>query len=250
MNRGTRTFGHLAMVAIMLASITVSSCGGGLKGLPGGDLVKTDIPDKYEAYFDKCDQYEKDVQEAKTYVEETPMLLADKLELKEDATLEEVTNAITKRIQDQVIKVGAHVEVTIEGGVSASASAMAGTGGASAEAEASAEIKVEIKIVGDIEVSEGLAELIAAGEMAIRRLVESSRKIKALAEQAPDLIAEGKELAQGVPDDIKNPATAAQVTAKLTGLGDMFAEVSGLLDTTVEVQVELKVSFEASATAG
>jgi len=249
MNRGRIIIGHLGMAAIFAASVTASSCGGGIKGLPGGDKLNTDIPDKYEAYFEKCEKYEADIEETKKYIEETPMLLAEKLDLKEDATLDEVTDAITSRIQDQVIKAGAHVEVTIEGGIEASASAMAGTGGASAEAGVSAEVRVEIKVVGDVEVSEGLAELIATGEMAIKRLVESARKIKAIAETTPELIEEGKALAQDVPDDIKNPATAAQVTAKLTGFTDMFGEVKALLETSVEVQVELKVSFEASASA-
>ncbi len=238
-------------LAIVMTGLLLS-CGGGLKGLPGGDALKTDIPDKYADYIEECEQYEKDVKEAKKYIEETPMALAEALDLKEDATLEEVTEAITSRIQDEVIKAGAHVEITIEGGLEASAAAAAGTGGASAEAGVSAEVKVTIKVVGEVEVSEGLQELIDAGKLALERIIGSAKKLKALAEKAPELIERGTELAASAKADIKNPATAGQVMAKITGFTDMFGEVAGLFDVSFEMQVEVKASFtaEASAEAG
>ncbi|MBW2260636.1 MAG: hypothetical protein JRG91_01580 [Deltaproteobacteria bacterium] len=185
---------HVNGLVIMMTGLLLS-CGGGLKGLPGAGALKTDIPDKYADYIEECEQYEKDVNEAKKYIEETPGALAEALDLKEDATLEEVTEAITSRIQDEVIKAGAHVEITIEGGLDASAAAAAGTGGASAEAGVSAEVKVTIKVVGEIEVSEGLQELIDAGKLALERIIGSAKKLKALAEKAPELIERGTELA-------------------------------------------------------
>jgi hypothetical protein len=249
MNRARRTVGQLAVIAVVAVGFSVGSCGGGMQGMPGTDKVSTDIPDKYEAYFEKCDKYEEDIEEARITMEETPGMLAEQLGLEPDATLEEIADAIAARVQDVVVKAGGHVEVTIEGGLDASAAASAGTGGASAGAAASAEVNVQIEVVGDVEVSEDLAQLIEAGEMAIRRLVEIAKKLKAIAEKTPELIEEGKELASQVSDDIKNPATAAQVTARLTEYTDMFGEVKGLLDATVEMKVELKVSFEASASA-
>lgn len=242
---------HVNGLVIVMTGLLLS-CGGGLKGLPGGDALKTDIPDKYADYIEECEQYEKDINEAKKYIEETPGVLADALELKEDATLEEVTEAITSRIQDEVIKAGAHVEITIEGGLEAGAMAEAGTGGASAGAGVSAEVKVTIEVVGEVEVSEGLQELIDAGKLALERLIGSAKKLKALAEKTPELIERGTELAASAKADIKNPATAGQVAVKITGFTDMFGEVAGMFDVSFEMQVEVKASFtaEASAEAG
>lgn len=237
-------------VAVAFLSVTASSCGGGIKGLPGGDALKTDIPDKYADYIEECEQYEKDIQEAKKYIEETPKELALALGLKEDATLEEITGAIKATIQDVVIKAGAHVEITIEGGLEASAAGMAGTGGASGEASVSAEVKVEIKVVGEVEVSGDLQALIDAGKVALERIIGSAKKLKAISVKAPELIERGTELSASVSADITNPATAAQVTAKITGFSDMFGEVAGLFDVSFEMQVEVKASFTAEASSG
>jgi len=234
----------IAALAIVL-SAAVGSCGANIKGLPGG--ISTDIPDKYEAYINKCEAYEKDVEEAKQYIEQTPKELAAVLDLKEDATLQEVTDAIRARIQKAVVKAGAHVEITIEGGIEAGAMAEAGTGGASAEAGVSAEVKVTITVVGKLEVSPELQELLDAGKLALERIIGSAKKLKALAEQAPDLIQEGADLTASVSADIQNPATAAQVTAKIAGFSDMFKEVSGLFDVSFEMQVEVKASFTLEA---
>jgi hypothetical protein len=235
--------------ALAMAVLILSACGGGLKGVPGGDSLKGKVPAKYEAYMDKCEAYQKDIDEAKKYLEDTPRVLAESLDLKEGATLEEVTEAIRSRIQDEVVKAGAHVEIEIEGGIEASAAGAVGTGGASAEAGVSAEVKVTITVVGEIEVSEGLQELIDAGKLALERLIGSAKKLKAIAEEAPDLIEEGVDLAASAKTDIQNPAVAAKVVAKITGYKDMFGEVAGLFDASFEMQIEVKASFTLEASA-
>jgi hypothetical protein len=236
-------------VFVVAIAAMVLSCGGGLKGLPGGDALDQDLPEKYEAYFDKCEQFEKDIDEAKTAIDETPGELAATLGLEEGATLEEIGEAIKSRLQDEVIKAGAHVEVTIEGGVSASAMAEAGTGGASAGASLAAEVKVEIKVVGEIEISEGLQELIDAGQVALQRIATVTAKLKAIADQAPELIEEGAELAASAKDDV--PAAALpQVTKKIAGYKDMLGEVKGMFDVSFEMQVTIEASFSAEASTG
>lgn len=249
----SRRMGNLvAMAAVLALSASTGSCVASLGGKGAVEAFGKDVPEKYTAYIERCDQYTKDVEEAEKYIEETPGILADKLGLKHDATLDEVTEAIRSRIQDQVVKVGAHVEITIEGGVEAHASAEAGTDGASAEAGASAEVKVEIKIVGEIEVSPELAELIDAAKTAITRLVVSAKKLKALSVEAPDLVKDGAALVESAPNDIQNPVTSAKVVAKITGISDQLKKVAGLFDVSFEMHVEIKASFtlEASGSAG
>lgn len=234
---------------VVALAILLLSCGGGLKGLPGGDALDQDLPEKYDAYFEKCEKFEQDINDAKKVIDETPAELAAALDLKEGATMEEIGEAIKARIQGEVIKAGAHVEVTIEGGVEASALGEIGTGGAGAEASVSAEVKVEIKVVGEVEVSEGLQELIDAGQLVLQRIATMTKKLKVIAEQAPELIEEGAELAASAKDDV--PATALpKVTAKINGFKDMFGEVTGLFEASFELQVTVKASFTAEASAG
>ncbi|MBN2494333.1 MAG: hypothetical protein JXR96_07085 [Deltaproteobacteria bacterium] len=228
----------LASLSLLLAVVGCETLGG--KKIGAGAL-DTSVPAKYENFFNKCKQYETDIKETKQYIEETPKVLAGKVGLEPGASWEEVKTAVTSRLQDTVFKVGGKIEISVEGGLDASA----GAGGASA----SAQVVVTIRVTGMVEPPEGIQELLDAGKTTMERLIGSAKKLKSLAERAPKLVKEAKDLAASAKNDIKNPATAAEVAAKLSGIADMLGGVPDLADKTIKLNVEVSASFSGGASA-
>jgi len=248
--RNRKFWSQAGALSLALAFIFVFSCGPGLGGKGANEPVRTGMA-KYDDFFTKADQLETDIKAAKETVIKAQADLAVAVGLDAEASLEQIKTAIRTAIETAVVKAGGHVEVKIEGGIFASGEASASTSeGASAGGEAGASISVTIEVVGDVEVSVETQKIIDAAKVSIQACGEVATKLKPITLEIPDLLSMAGELSASVTSDFSSdPILGAKVTARLTGLTDIFKQVSGLFDTSFNFSFEVKASFSAEASA-
>lgn len=239
---------QLSGVSLAIVFLFVFSCGGGLGGGGADEPMRTGKA-KYDSYFEKAEKFEAQVKEAKASIEQAQADLAISVGLDAEASLDEIKTTIREAIESAVIKAGAHVEVKIEGGIFASGSASASTeSGTEAGGAVGGDITVTIEIVGDVEASADVQKIIDAAKVALQASAELATKLKPIALEAPDLVAEAAELQASVTADF-DPIMAVKVTARITGLADVLKQVTGVFDASFDFTLEVQASFSVEASA-